>query len=302
MKEGGFAFSEQPLEEVMGLLQEEYAIPIQIDTNALDQKGVAPDEPITFAVQGVSLRAALELMLKQKGLTYIIDDEVLLITTPDEAEDRLQTCVYDARDLIHSKHGQDFDSLVDSIVSCISTETWAENGGGEAQIRPVQPGFLIVSQTQAIHDDIRELLATIRAMRKSPVAAAQAPATPDADEVVTNFYRLQIGQGAIPDEVRGQVRELIVQLLPDERWGGKLEHGEPVLLSVLNDRVVVRHKTSVQEKIETLLVDSGLAARSSPTGRTRSRGAGFGSVGDENGVGRAGGFFSPEPVGKNSNN
>ena len=37
----------------------------------------------------------------------------------------------------------DFDSLIDLIVSTVSTETWAENGGGEAEIRPFPTGVLV---------------------------------------------------------------------------------------------------------------------------------------------------------------
>jgi hypothetical protein len=37
----------------------------------------------------------------------------------------------------------DFDSLIDLIVSTVSTETWAENGGGEAEIRPFPTGVIV---------------------------------------------------------------------------------------------------------------------------------------------------------------
>ncbi len=37
----------------------------------------------------------------------------------------------------------DFDSLIDLIQSTVATETWAENGGGEAEIRPFPTGVLV---------------------------------------------------------------------------------------------------------------------------------------------------------------
>jgi hypothetical protein len=37
----------------------------------------------------------------------------------------------------------DFDSLIDLIISTIETDTWAENGGGEADIRPFPGGVLV---------------------------------------------------------------------------------------------------------------------------------------------------------------
>ncbi len=37
----------------------------------------------------------------------------------------------------------DFDSLIDLIVSTVATDTWAENGGGQAEIRPFPTGVLV---------------------------------------------------------------------------------------------------------------------------------------------------------------
>jgi hypothetical protein len=37
----------------------------------------------------------------------------------------------------------DFDSLIDLIVSTVAAETWAENGGGQAEIRPFPGGVLV---------------------------------------------------------------------------------------------------------------------------------------------------------------
>jgi general secretion pathway protein D len=60
----------------------------------------------------------------------------------------------------------DFDSLIDLIVSTVSTETWAENGGGEAEIRPFPTNLsLVISQTQAVHEEIADLLEQLRRMQ-----------------------------------------------------------------------------------------------------------------------------------------
>jgi general secretion pathway protein D len=60
----------------------------------------------------------------------------------------------------------DFDSLIDLIVSTVSTETWAENGGGEAEIRPFPTNLsLVVSQTQAVHEEIADLLEQLRRLQ-----------------------------------------------------------------------------------------------------------------------------------------
>ncbi len=60
----------------------------------------------------------------------------------------------------------DFDSLIDLIISTVATETWAENGGGEAEIRPFPTNLsLVVSQTQTVHEEIADLLEQLRRLQ-----------------------------------------------------------------------------------------------------------------------------------------
>ncbi len=60
----------------------------------------------------------------------------------------------------------DFDSLIDLITSTVATETWAENGGGEAEIRPFPTNLsLVISQTQAVHEQIADLLEQLRRLQ-----------------------------------------------------------------------------------------------------------------------------------------
>jgi hypothetical protein len=182
----GMDFAETPLENVVNSLQDEYGISMQIDEAALEATGLDLSEPISFRVHNVSLRSGLRLMLNQVQLTYIIQNEVLMITTPEEAEADLITCVYDVRNLVDKRPAPkgasawaDFDPLVDAITSCIATETWKENGKGEADIRPVDPGFLVVAQTQAVHDEISDMLTAIREMRYGqPHAGNEGEAAP----------------------------------------------------------------------------------------------------------------------------
>src|SRR6201995_1848882 len=60
----------------------------------------------------------------------------------------------------------DFDSLIDLIPSTVSTDTWAENGGGQAEIRPFPTNLsLVISQTQAVHEEIADLLQQLRRLQ-----------------------------------------------------------------------------------------------------------------------------------------
>jgi hypothetical protein len=93
-------FIETPLSDVVEYLEDLHGIQIELDTRALDGVGIGSDTPITRNLKGVSLRAALRLMLKDLDLTYVVKDEVLQITTPEEAEANLVTKVYPVGDLV----------------------------------------------------------------------------------------------------------------------------------------------------------------------------------------------------------
>jgi hypothetical protein len=290
----GLDFSDQPLNDVLAQLQEEYGIPIQIDHTALKSNGTRVDEPISVNIHNVSLRAALRLMLKTIGVTFVIQEEVLLITTPEEADRRLRVCVYNVTSIIGSSE-QQIDALIDMLQSCVATESWSENGGGEAEIRAIKPGLLVISQTASIHEEIRELLTTIRNVRRSAAPADQRQAGHEhaaAEEVVTRSYTLQLNPTDDIDTMRSQVRELITGAMPDEVWSGRLGDGQPVTLTVFHDRVVVRQMPGVQDKVAKILSDSGIATPAAAGAPGGSPGGGFGGRGEGGGGGQGGGFFS----------
>lgn len=319
LRSSGLNFTAQPLGDVLNAIQEEYAIPVRLDTTALESIGVDADEQVTISLHNISLRSALRLMLKHLQLTYIISDEVVLITTPEEAEKDLVTCVYDVHDLV-SKSSSDgsktatvyasFDELIDAVTECVAKDTWSENGGGAAAIRPLGGGVLVVSQTRAIHEQIRDLLNSIRkakaeatlaasrvgASEFDPSAAGLASAGPS--EVVTRAYTLQLNPTDDTKTQRQQIEQFIAESLPDEVWSGRLPDGQTVSLAVLHDRIVARQMPEVQEKLQRVLTDSGIASPSTTVATGLRRGFGGGGMeggfgGEVGASGGGGGFFSP---------
>ena len=95
-----FEFIETPLSDVVAYLQDLHKVQIQLDTKSLDGVGIGTDTPISRSLTGISLRSALRLLLKDLELTYVIQDEVLMITTPEVAEENLITKVYPVGDLV----------------------------------------------------------------------------------------------------------------------------------------------------------------------------------------------------------
>ncbi len=77
-----FEFIQCPLREAVQYLRDRHDIPIIIDRRALADAGIRPDVPITRNIKRVPLGSALRLMLDELKLTYVVENEVLLITTP----------------------------------------------------------------------------------------------------------------------------------------------------------------------------------------------------------------------------
>ena len=162
----GLDYSDQPLQDIVVQISDEYGIPIQIDKRALEEAGIGTDSPVNVTLHNISLRSALKLTLRTLQLTWIIQDEVLMITTREVAESHLDTCVYNVQGLVDDADPKSVKTLIDVIYGCVRTDTWAANGGGQAEVRPLPSGLLVVSQTPAIQEEVSTLLNKIRKMRE----------------------------------------------------------------------------------------------------------------------------------------
>jgi hypothetical protein len=161
-------FTDAPLSDVIKFLKNYHNIEIQIDQKALEDAGLGSDTPVTQSIKGVSLLSALNLVLRDLGLTYTVENEVLLITTPEKAEERLIARVYPVADLVvcRDEAGQRWENyrpLVAAIES-LCPQSW-DHSGGVGTIRPGTFGtarVLVISQTYQAHRDVAKLLERIR--------------------------------------------------------------------------------------------------------------------------------------------
>jgi general secretion pathway protein D len=245
-------YQDTPLSEVADGLSELTGVNIHLDPRGLSQEGINTDTPITVNLaKEISLKSALNLILEPLHLSYVINDEVLKITSEQLRDGEVYAHTYNVADLVtpipnfvpsnniglqglindsmasaSSRGGlqlgpsqpttlvgdrgprgtdvtannqvlaqqfnaaptnglspstvpigagpggmggganADFDSLIDLIVSTVETDSWAENGGGQAEIRPFPTNLsLVISQTQAVHEEIADLLEQLRRLQ-----------------------------------------------------------------------------------------------------------------------------------------
>ena len=79
-------FTDTPLTDVVDYLKDKHQIEIQLDKKAMEEAAIDTGTAVTCNIKGTTLRSALRLILREQGLTYVIANEVLYITTTEAAE------------------------------------------------------------------------------------------------------------------------------------------------------------------------------------------------------------------------
>jgi hypothetical protein len=164
--------ADQPLSEWLSYLSDKYHVPIQFDVNGLRDAAIDPSTtPVGVQVNDISLRSALKLVLSEHNLTYLLKDEILLVTTTDKANACLMLCIYDVRDLVSDANnavdGAAVSQLTTVITNTLASPTW-NTSGGPATIQPFGHNgicVLVISQTQEVHEQIEQLLADLRTFK-----------------------------------------------------------------------------------------------------------------------------------------
>ncbi|HBJ38897.1 MAG TPA: general secretion pathway protein GspD [Planctomycetaceae bacterium] len=94
-------YKNRPIAEVMQDLAAITNIPIVMDGRAMADASVQSDSPVTLELtKPISLKSALNLILSDFGMTYIIEDDVMKITTHEAKRTRVWAKTYRVTDLV----------------------------------------------------------------------------------------------------------------------------------------------------------------------------------------------------------
>lgn len=147
-------FNNTPLRVVVETWAAELNIPILVDTVALESAGGATaEDPVTLSViPEISFQSALRLVLDPKDLTYVIEDEVMKITTKDQGSARIRR-MYDLAHFLTSN--ERIGELIGLIYNTVSAN-W-DIDGGEDVIAAFGP-VLVVYCPIEVQNDIECLL------------------------------------------------------------------------------------------------------------------------------------------------
>ncbi len=179
-------FADRPLTDVVKLLRAQYKIPVVLDRRSLDDAGVPVDTRVSQQCTGISLRSALDLMMRGAvtDIGFHARNEVLVLSSSETVEDHLVTTVYPVRDLIlgRDESGEpisererdfDYDTLINLIGSIVDPASWDDGTGPCQGINPFR-GTLVIQQSANVHRHIGALLTALRQARKQPSEPKEA--------------------------------------------------------------------------------------------------------------------------------
>lgn len=141
-----------------------------------DADEAAAEPIVSVHLKGVSAASALNLVLRDVGLSWSIDHGGILIAKPDQLP--ATTAVYDIRQLVVAHPGfdshddaveLDYDPLVNLITGVIQCPAWS---GEVDKIQDCNPfhGTLTVRQDQPVQQKVAGLLAALRKARDLPAS------------------------------------------------------------------------------------------------------------------------------------
>jgi len=93
-------FTDTPLEQVLDDLRSWHNINIVPDLPAIESEGISLKRPVSIKLEDVSLKSALNMILHQAHLIWVIKDEVLQVTTEHQANGTLETRTFQVTDLV----------------------------------------------------------------------------------------------------------------------------------------------------------------------------------------------------------
>lgn len=167
-------FVDKPLNQITDFFVEEYGVSIRFDPMSMDFAENSPEVKVTFKADKGTLRTALRRILESVELASYEDEGVLLITANEircGAAPRVYAvgplvAAIEAADPFHRRAqgpnaaGENvvIDELINAIRATIAPASWSAAGRGEGEIKKIGRSYLVILQSEEVHEQIRRLL------------------------------------------------------------------------------------------------------------------------------------------------
>jgi hypothetical protein len=255
-EETSLTFNDTPLTEVAAFVEVTHRVPVVLDRRSFDDAGLALDVPVTVDYSGMPLADALELILGTVELSYVVDREVLFITTQERAKRRHGARVYSTQG-VHSELLGEKLRLVNIIRMTTEPTSW-EGVGGPGCIETV-PGGLVVSSRDDVHQEVDRLLKNLVDLQAAR-SEHQAPPEGDSKQAaeLEAQRRLLVRSYTVAGFQIDDVKELITSMVSPGSWSEGRPDGWRIRIlrpaeNSPSGMLVIRQSEEVHRSIEALL-------------------------------------------------
>jgi hypothetical protein len=156
-------FKNEKFQDVIDYLQKITGQPIVVDAQAMREANVTYEGSTVNVKIGASTRSVLKKTLAELGLTYVVKDETIFVTTPARAREMMTTRSYYVGDLVGSidrrfspvynqlQMMQQVNQMLVLIQTTVDPDSWEYKGGpGSIYFDPVTMTF-VVRQSAEVH-------------------------------------------------------------------------------------------------------------------------------------------------------
>jgi hypothetical protein len=160
-------------EDVIQQISDQIHQPILLDKAALAEAQISYDTTVSDQLPGVSARTALRKILGEFGLTYVIKDQAIQVTSTQKARDLMIVRSYYVGDLLGNggigsalalaqtpvsqlQVAQQAKQLIDMIQAAIDPMSWKESGGFGTITFHAPASSLVIKQSAEVHAMLAE--------------------------------------------------------------------------------------------------------------------------------------------------
>ena len=144
------------IREVVDWLNENCELPVVIDERSFVDAGLSLNETVSDKLNNQPLYLLLN-HLRTAKLEWHIDDEILHISVADQGDRQMDTRSYNVGDLLDVGH--DWDSLLNTIESAVSPDSWDSVGG--KGVLEMLGDVLFIRQSERQHMEVEGVLAAL---------------------------------------------------------------------------------------------------------------------------------------------
>ena len=150
--------TDAPVNETLAQLAKDGGYRLWIDKETLVADGINLNSPVNLNLSGVALDAVLHKLLEPLGLTFVVEEGTLVLTTVIKAQEMQSMRVCFTGDIPEARSASEWLATIQETTS----GKWELEDGEGGTLWKAVPEWLVITQSQKCHREVAELLDDLR--------------------------------------------------------------------------------------------------------------------------------------------